>query len=105
MRSFSLTLTDTNLHNLKTALIAAGYNSPDEIFEFREVNYYSDSGNGAKKIYLGGSDLNIATPKFSKMLIAGESYRRAPVNNREWLGAIYIQLDAQPATLHLDCTP
>lgn len=103
MRSFSVTLTDTNLHNLKT-LLQATYTSPDEIFEFQECTFLADSGNGASNIYLGGADLNIATLTYSEKLGAGVSslHRNAGLGQRVWLSETYIQADNQPVTLHIN---
>lgn len=103
MRSFSITFADNLVHNLKT-LLQVTYTSPDEIFEFQECTFLADDTNGASNVYLGGSDLDVATLKFSEKLTASASslHRNAGLGQRVWLSEIYVQANAGTPTLHIN---
>lgn len=70
MPSFSVHLSDTNVHNLKDLLVAA---KTAPAYEFRSLLITADKDNAAVVIFIGDSDLDTTAKVYSYSLAAGSS--------------------------------
>lgn len=110
MDSFTITLPDTNVHNLHDLLVIAdaAKSTPkalDLITDFREVQFLADDTNGANKIAIGGSD--VSDTVFSYTLSAGYSkqYRVPRFGQKIYCKDIYVKASGGTPILHVEGQP
>lgn len=110
MDSFTITLPDTNAHNLHDLLVTAdaAKTTPkalDLITEGREVLLTADTGNGANNIAVGGSDVTDAI--YSYLLAAGSSrnYQIPKPGQKVYCKELYVKASAGTPKLHVEIHP
>ncbi len=101
MASVTITLPDTNSHNLKTLLVAA---KTLPAYEFRELLVLADTTNGANNIAVGDSDVTDAV--YGYLLTAGASrlYRPPSPGQKVYTSNIYVKASAGTPVLHIEGT-
>ena len=91
MPSFTISLTDSSVHNLRDLLKAA---KVAPAYEFGSLLILADKDNGAKTLYVGGPDLDMTSSIFSYSLGAAASRLYPPVplgSPRIYTSTIYVQ--------------
>ena len=108
MQSFTITLADTNVHNLKDLIQAADALKAnpvgaDLICEYRTLQLLADKAN-TDVIGIGGSDLTDLI--FSEQLAAGELryYDIQPLGSPVFAKEIYVKAKAANQILHIEGT-
>ena len=105
MESFTVTLADTDAHNLHDLLVIADAAKADPkgidlITEFREILILADKDNGAKNLAIGGSDVTNAI--YSVLLGAGANVPFRPAKGKFWSKERYVKASAQPLIFHVE---
>ena len=109
MDSFTVALTDTDTHNLHDLLVTAdaAKSTPkglDLITEFREMTILADAGNGAAKLYVGGSDVSSTIHSYPLTAGASQTYRRPTPAQKVYCKEVYVRASAN-LTFHIEGQP
>lgn len=107
MVSLSVTLPDTNAHQLTPAFIAANLTAGSAsavpvVSEFSELQLMNDPGSGANAINVGSSDVSATV--YSYQLAAGTSrtYRRERGRQRIYLSNLWVKAMGGTPVLHIE---
>jgi hypothetical protein len=110
MESITITLPDTNAHNLHDLMVTADaaraaslIKGLDLITDFREMTFLADDGNGANNIAVGRSDVTDAVYSFKLAAGASKLYRipKGVVRCKE----LYVKASAGTPTFHIEGQP
>ena len=96
MDSFTIALTDTNVHKLHDLLVVADAAKTDPkglslLTEFREMTILADAGNGAEKLYVGGSDVSSTVHSYPLTASASQTYRRPVPAQKVYCKELYVK--------------
>lgn len=109
MQSYTITLADVNVHNLKDLIKAADTAKPnptgnDLICEYRSLRILADATNGST-VTVGGSDLSDTV--YSYMLAAGieKEYQVQPPESPIFASVLYIKAQTAGQIIHIEGQP
>jgi hypothetical protein len=99
----SLTLSDTNPHNLLALLVAVDSSLAGLIQNVGQMSLQADSSNGANSVYVG--DANVSSTRKSYELLLHDQYRASKEAMNVPVGAMWLRASGATCVVNVELIP